>query len=194
MCKAKIAELWNICALVYGSPLSNLIHATQNQIRSREAHYRQCHGAYKSMEVKEGSGRPNIEIFVCMPYSLEYFMYYSNTHLQLLSCESATFGFIVIVCMYSKTCVKRPLSKRPKIGFQDQLSLNARQKYCRILQLLTFITLLFCHYFFVLSNFEFEVAVLHRFYCIFNRKGKQCGSWSDGFDWSQLILIYIVFR
>ena len=30
--------------------------------------------------------------------------------------------------MYSKTCVKRPLSKRPKIGFQLQLSLNADQK------------------------------------------------------------------
>ena len=27
--------------------------------------------------------------------------------------------------LYSKTCVKQPLSKRPKIGFQDQLSLNA---------------------------------------------------------------------
>ena len=27
--------------------------------------------------------------------------------------------------MYSKTCVKRPLSKRLKIGFQDQLPLNA---------------------------------------------------------------------
>ena len=40
-----------------------------------------------------------------------------------------------IVChMYSKTCVKRPLSKIPKIGFQDQLSLNADQKYCRMLQ------------------------------------------------------------
>ena len=35
---------------------------------------------------------------------------------------------------YSKTCVKRPLSKRSQIGFQDQLSLNAGQKYCRILQ------------------------------------------------------------
>ena len=34
----------------------------------------------------------------------------------------------------SKTCVKRPLSKRPKIGLQDQLSLNAGQKYCRMLQ------------------------------------------------------------
>ena len=35
---------------------------------------------------------------------------------------------------YSKTCVKRPLSKRPKIVFQNQLSLNAGQKYCSILQ------------------------------------------------------------
>ena len=32
------------------------------------------------------------------------------------------------------SCVKRPLSKRPKIGFQDQLSLNAGQKYCRMLR------------------------------------------------------------
>ena len=31
---------------------------------------------------------------------------------------------------YSKTCVKQPLSKRQKIGFQYQLSLNAGQKYC----------------------------------------------------------------
>ena len=28
---------------------------------------------------------------------------------------------------YSKTCVKLPLSKTPKFGFQDQLSLNAGQ-------------------------------------------------------------------
>ena len=32
--------------------------------------------------------------------------------------------------MYSTTCLKRPLSKRPEIGFQDQLLLNAGQKYC----------------------------------------------------------------
>ena len=55
---------------------------------------------------------------------------------------------------YSKTCVKRPLSRRPDIGFQDQ-SLNAGQKYCRILQhsaiLLTFIRLPFVNKIFVLS-------------------------------------------
>ena len=60
----------------------------------------------------------------------------------------------------SKTCVKRPLSKRPKIGFQDQLSLNAGQTYCRMLQkehsaiLLTFIKLRFVIKIFVLSIFE----------------------------------------
>ena len=36
--------------------------------------------------------------------------------------------------IYSKTCLKRLLKKRPKIGFQDQLSLSAGQKYCRMLQ------------------------------------------------------------
>ena len=59
-----------------------------------------------------------------------------------------------------KTCVKRPLSKRPKIGFQDQLLLNAGPKYCRMLQgehsaiLLTFIKLPFVIKIFVLSIFE----------------------------------------
>ena len=33
----------------------------------------------------------------------------------------------------SKTCVKLQLIKRPQIGFQDQLLLNAGQKYCSIL-------------------------------------------------------------
>ena len=35
---------------------------------------------------------------------------------------------------YSRICVKRPLSKSQKIGFEDQLSLDAGQKYCRMLQ------------------------------------------------------------
>ena len=62
--------------------------------------------------------------------------------------------------IYSKTCVKCPLSKTPKIGFQDQLSLNAGQKYCRMLQgensaiLSTFIKLPFVIMIFVSSFFE----------------------------------------
>ena len=56
-----------------------------------------------------------------------------------------------------KICVKRPLSKRPIIGFQDQLSLNEVQKYCRMLHsaiLSTFIKLPFVIKIFVLSIFE----------------------------------------
>ena len=59
--------------------------------------------------------------------------------------------------IYSKTCVKPPLSK---IGFQYQLLLNAGQKYCRMLQgehsaiLLTFIKLPFVIKIFILSIFE----------------------------------------
>ena len=36
--------------------------------------------------------------------------------------------------IYSKTRLKRPLKKKTKLGFQDLLSLNADQKYCRMLQ------------------------------------------------------------
>ena len=77
--------------------------------------------------------------------------------------------------LYCKICVKQPLSKRPKIGFQDRISLNAGQtcfrmlqrvwlnagqNYCRMLQrehsaiLLTFIKLLFVIKIIVLSIFE----------------------------------------
>ena len=67
---------------------------------------------------------------------------------------------IFTLLLYSKTCVKWPLSERLKIGFQDQLSVNAGQKYCRMLQgehsaiLLTFIKLPFLIKIFVLSIFE----------------------------------------
>ena len=53
--------------------------------------------------------------------------------------------------------------RRPKIGFQDQLWLNAGQKYCRMLprehsaMLLTFIKLPFVIKIFVLSIFEWPL-------------------------------------
>ena len=62
--------------------------------------------------------------------------------------------------VYSKTFIKWPLSKRPKIGFQDQFSLNVGQKYCRMLQgehsaiLKAFIKLPFVIKIFVLSIFD----------------------------------------
>ena len=43
-------------------------------------------------------------------------------------------SFLVWTIIYSKTCRKRPLKKNTKIDFQDRLSLNAGQKYCRMLQ------------------------------------------------------------
>ena len=33
------------------------------------------------------------------------------------------------IVVYSKTCLKRPLKKKTKFGFQDRLLLNAGQKY-----------------------------------------------------------------
>ena len=68
-----------------------------------------------------------------------------------------------VVCQYSKMCLKRPLKNQTKIGFQDQLSLFAGQKYCRMLQgehsaiLLTFNKLPFVFKTFVLSIFEWPL-------------------------------------
>ena len=77
---------------------------------------------------------------------------------------------------YCKTCVKRPLSKRQKIVFQDQLSLNAGQKYCRMLQkehsaiLMTFIKIPFVIKILVLSIFEWLLLV-----AMYQRIGKTQG-------------------
>ena len=86
---------------------------------------------------------------------LNIFMNYTPPQIFiLLACN------IPVKCMYSKTRVKWPLSKRPKIGFQNQLLLNASQKYCRMPQgehsaiLPTFIKLPFVIKIFVLSIFE----------------------------------------
>ena len=62
--------------------------------------------------------------------------------------------------MFVYTTVKPVLSshskRRPKIGFQDHLSLNAGQKYCRLLQG-TFIKLPFIFKTFVLPIFEWRL-------------------------------------
>ena len=82
----------------------------------------------------------------------------SCTH-PYFPCEKVIF-FISLQNVYSKICVIRPLSKSVKIGFQDQLSHNAGQKYCRMLQgehsaiLLTCIKLPVVIKTFVLSIFE----------------------------------------
>ena len=84
---------------------------------------------------------------------------------------------------YNKTYTKRPLKKKATFGFQYLLSLNAGQKYCRMLRgehstikgehsaiLSTFIKLPFVIKIFVLSIFEwplktgFTVICLYIFY------------------------------
>ena len=58
---------------------------------------------------------------------------------------------------FSKNPVKQLLSQRPKNGFQDQISLNAGQKYCRMLHsaiFWTFIKLPVVIKTFVLSIFK----------------------------------------
>ena len=64
---------------------------------------------------------------------------------------------------YSKTCLKRTLKKKTKIGFQDRLLVNTGKKYCRMLQgehsaiHSTFIKLPFVFKTFVLSMFEWPL-------------------------------------
>ena len=73
---------------------------------------------------------------------------------------SGEFFFLLFNHKSYNLCKAATLSKRPKIGFQDQLSLNVGQKYCRMLQrehsaiLSTFIKLPFVIKIFVLSIFE----------------------------------------
>ena len=72
------------------------------------------------------------------------------------------FYIVLYMCLYSKTCLKRQLKKKGKI-VKDWLSLNAGQKYCRMLQrehtaiLSTFIKLPFVIKTFVLSIFEWPL-------------------------------------
>ena len=93
---------------------------------------------------------------------------------------------------YSKTCLKRPLSYRPKMGFQDQLSLNAGQKYCRMLQgeqstiLLTCIELPHGFKTFVLSIFEWPLktgftVVVH--VCLKNEFMHLCVKYKNHMNW-----------
>ena len=81
---------------------------------------------------------------------------FTPTHLKLRPCPYHN-ECENIRSLYSKTCLKRPLKKKTKIGFQYQFLLNAGQKYCRMLPLehsailLTFIKLPFVNKNFVLS-------------------------------------------
>ena len=59
-----------------------------------------------------------------IPSVFKDYMFMKNTdlHIKILPPKIRK---LVLEIKYSKTCIKRPLSKRPKVGFQDQLLLNA---------------------------------------------------------------------
>ena len=93
---------------------------------------------------------PPVKVMICLVF--------------LLLLHVFTYSFVQsMVCMvYSKTCLKRPLKKETKIGFQDRLSLKAGQKYENAPRdhpaiLSTFIKLLFVFEIFVLSIFEWPL-------------------------------------
>ena len=87
--------------------------------------------------------------------------------------------------MDEHTCTVKPVKngplkkkKKKKIGFQDQLSLNAGQKYCRMLQgdhsaiLSTFIKLPFVIKIFILSIFEWPFLTQVLLYMCMQRRIK----------------------
>ena len=91
---------------------------------------------------------------------MEIQQYQKTTNLLL---RKSPFARLASTVQYRKTCLKLPLKKNTKIGFQDRLSLNAGQKYCRMLQqehsaiLSTFIKLPFVIKICVLSIFEWPL-------------------------------------
>ena len=54
---------------------------------------------------------------------------------SIAECSNRSILLYLDLCFVnSKTCLKRPLKKNAKIGLHNRLSLNAGQKYCKMLQ------------------------------------------------------------
>ena len=81
-------------------------------------------GTHKMLGSKAKSADPDVTLY---PYHFIWvFAVCKSTHLGVSSKQR--------VKTYSKACLKQPLSKKSNIGFQDRLSFNAGQNYCRMLQ------------------------------------------------------------
>ena len=88
--------------------------------------------------------------------------YYPRENFTNLQCPNLCYNEVCFkgTAQYRKPCLKRPIRKKTKNGFQERISLNACQKYCRMLQrehsaiLSTFMKLPFVTKIFVLSIFE----------------------------------------
>ena len=97
-------------------------------------------------------------------------VYTNRTLGKTYLCQPMRFVCTFCICVsldftpkYSKTCLKSPLKRRPKIGFQARLSFNAGQKYLQNATreqsaiLSTFINVPFVFKPFVLSIFEWSL-------------------------------------
>ena len=78
------------------------------------------------------------EILLCtyrVAETSDFFMWLGETLVRLGKCSSFT-GHIGTSVGFDhalgKTCLKRPLKKKTKIGFQDRILLNAGQNYFRL--------------------------------------------------------------
>ena len=93
----------------------------------------QCYWIFKLMDI---TSSPSLfQLHTCWHYS-----WGTIIHLNSGICEDLLLRLLLPLLTslenkktnYSKTCLKRPLKKKTKIGFQYQISLNAGQKCCRM--------------------------------------------------------------
>ena len=133
--------------------------------------------SYEAFEIleKEKSGTQCLKATGCVVQTHDLTLYESYCYLQLfgdtVTLHQISSVQVIVLAVHinvsrlrsSKTCLKRPLSKRVKIDFQDELLLNSGQKYCRMLQgehsaiLSTLIKLSFVIKIFILSIFEWPL-------------------------------------
>ena len=98
-----------------------------------QAHAAGCHSLSHLLQAKQA---------VTPSHIVKQFTFYrfvsggmGDTRTACLPTEVCDFIlFNKLELQYSKTCLKRSLKRNTKIGFQDRLSFNAGQKYCRMLQ------------------------------------------------------------
>ena len=115
------------------------------------------------MNIKNTTGH-NLIHFVLQNYCYQLLEIDDNVVCFLISHKFQLIDKKIITNLqYSKTYLKWPLKKKTKISFQDRLSLNTGQKYCRMPQgehsaiLSTFIQLPFVIKTFVLSIIEWPL-------------------------------------
>ena len=119
--------------------------------------------------VEEFEGRAQVS-YLCIPFKLFNYTQKSCSfsRKKFYAVESRKLEVLVtrdFISKYSKTCLKRPL-KKDQNKFQDRLSLNVGQKYCRMLQesILQYFRPSLSYHLSLRPLFCLSIAVLERFY------------------------------